>query len=120
MSLFYPLCARLWRLVYLQQHLNTSSCLICDTDLVPGLETYYYCCYYVCVYVYVCYALQVLQLLERNVQQNGLGGSVTVQKLDWRGFDLTETFDVILASDVLYHMSQAEVGLYVSLCILVT
>jgi predicted nicotinamide N-methyase len=51
---------------------------------------------------------EVLQLLRRNVNANGMDSAVSVAKLDWTApllDGLVGSFDVVVASDVVYNRS---------------
>ena len=53
------------------------------------------------------YEEDALELLRMNVEHNGLD-TVTVKKLDWNHPDLTETYDVICASELIYNVTFME------------
>ena len=53
------------------------------------------------------YEEDALELLRMNVEHNGLD-TVTVKKLDWNDPDLTETYDVICGSELIFNVTFME------------
>jgi predicted nicotinamide N-methyase len=53
------------------------------------------------------YEEDALELLRMNVEHNGLN-TVTVKKLDWNDPDLTETYDVICGSELIFNVTFME------------